>query len=103
MVAARSKFKGGQSGECRFRTGADEGASGAKRHRSEQGKHTATLSHTAPEWHFRTSYQSSTRTRRLHERQSDEAVPLQKPTVKKASCSRSVTVLVAMPSLRTKR
>ena len=85
MVAARSKFKGGQSGECRFRTGADEGASGAKRHRSEQGKHTATLSHTAPEWHFRTSYQSSTRMRRLHERQSDEAVPVQKPTVKKAS------------------
>ena len=85
MVAARSKFKGGQSGECQDRTGADEGASGAKRHRSEQGNHTATLSHTAPEWLLRTSFQSSTRMRRLHERQSDEAVPVQKPTVKKAS------------------
>ena len=84
MVAARSKFKGWQSGECRFCTGADEGASGAKRHSSEQGNHTATLSHTAPEWLLRTSFQSSTRMRRLHERHSNEAVLVQKPTVKKA-------------------
>ena len=48
MVAARSKFKGGQSGECRDRIGADEGASGAKRHRTEQGQKAATHSHTAP-------------------------------------------------------
>ena len=48
MVAARSKIKGGRSGECRDRTGADEGASGGKRHRTEQGQKAATHSHTAP-------------------------------------------------------
>ena len=48
MVAAKSKFKGGQTGECQDRTGADEGASGAKRHRTEQGHKAATHSHTAP-------------------------------------------------------
>ena len=48
MVAARSNIKGGRSGECRDRTGADEGASGGKRHRTEQGQKAATHSHTAP-------------------------------------------------------
>ena len=47
MVAATSKFKCGQSGECQDRTGADEGASGAKCHRTEQGQKAATM-HNLP-------------------------------------------------------
>ena len=47
-VAARSIFNSGQSRECPVHTGAGEGASGAKRRRTEQSHRAATHSQTAP-------------------------------------------------------